>query len=353
MNSSDVQSLLDVRNPLIIDAIVKADSVLSTHKRAGVSVSGGADSDIMVDLIERVRTGSWCDIKYVFFDTGFEYKATKEHLSYLEQRYGIEIVRIKADKTIPICVRRYGQPFISKYVSTQIERLQKYGFCFEDEPADVLNERYPQCTSAIRWWTNSHNGGRSTFDINSNRMLKEFMVENPPTFKISAKCCLYAKKEVSKKFNRQNDSDLICIGVRKAEGGVRSKNPNITCFSHRPNDIDIYRPLFWFSNSDCDAYRHAFELRRSDCYEVWGMKRTGCVGCPFNKNALEELGLSEPYEPNMKKAAQRLFADSYEYTRQFHEYRHIRNFKREISSRDSWARMFDWINESPEWTSIE
>ena len=42
-----------------------------------VSVSGGSDSDIMVDMFTK------CDpdkkVKYVFFDTGLEFQATKKN----------------------------------------------------------------------------------------------------------------------------------------------------------------------------------------------------------------------------------------------------------------------------------
>ena len=41
---------------------------------------------------------------------------TKEHLDYLEQKYGIKIKRLKPEKPIPTCVKQYGVPFLSKYV---------------------------------------------------------------------------------------------------------------------------------------------------------------------------------------------------------------------------------------------
>lgn len=231
MRECDVNLLLEAKNPIILDAFMKAESVLSEHHMACVSISGGADSDIMLDLFERVRMNQSCKIQYVFFDTGFEYRATKEHIAHLEEKYGIEIERRKSEKSIPTCVREYGQPFISKFVSTQIERLQRHGFHFEDEPLEVLIERYPDATSAIKWWSNAYRGGKSTFDINRNAMLREFLVSHPPSFRISSKCCKFAKKEVSRKFVAESGGDLICVGVRKAEGGVRSKNPSMTCFS--------------------------------------------------------------------------------------------------------------------------
>jgi hypothetical protein len=77
-------------------------------------------------------------ITYYWIDTGLEYTATKEHLNFLEKEYGIEIQRIKPKKSIPTCVKQYGVPFLSKYVSEQMMRLQAHGFQWEDEPLEVL-----------------------------------------------------------------------------------------------------------------------------------------------------------------------------------------------------------------------
>lgn len=79
-------------NLIISDAFTKADSVLNHkgYKNIACSVSGGADSDILVDICEKVKPHS---VHYVWFDTGIEYQATKEHLKYLENRYSITIER--------------------------------------------------------------------------------------------------------------------------------------------------------------------------------------------------------------------------------------------------------------------
>ena len=77
---------------IISDAFTKADSVLNCkgYKNIACSVSGGADSDIMIDICEKVKPHG---VRYVWVDTGIEYQATKEHLNYLEKHYGITIER--------------------------------------------------------------------------------------------------------------------------------------------------------------------------------------------------------------------------------------------------------------------
>lgn len=94
-------------NAIILDSFVKADSVINDpkYKNIMVSISGGSDSDVMIDLCEKIKGDK--TIHYVWFDTGLEYQATKDHLKFLEEKYGISIIRERAVKPIPLTVRQY------------------------------------------------------------------------------------------------------------------------------------------------------------------------------------------------------------------------------------------------------
>ena len=317
------QELLESGNLAIADMAMKCEAVFHDHERALVSISGGSDSDVMMDVCERVRQVQPIHIDYVWFDTGIEYRATKNHLAYLRERYGVEIIQRRAMKTIPVSCKEYGQPFLSKYVSTIMGRLQSIGFDWSDEPYEELLERYDgRQVSALKWWCNKWTrveGEAGWFDIGRYPYLKEFIIENPPTFKISAKCCDYAKKRVSRAVERERESDLVLTGVRRAEGGVRAAHKS--CFDRGGHGTDTYRPLFWLSNSDKSEYDEKFGIIHSECYRTWGFARTGCAGCPFGRRRTEELEVLEKYEPSIAKACRKVFADSYEYTRQFHEFR--------------------------------
>lgn len=298
--------------------MVKAWSRINSpkYKKIICSISGGSDSDVMLDICFR------CDkdkkIDYVWFDTGLEYQATKDHIKFLEEKYGIEIMKYKAIKPIPTSCRQYGQPFISKQVSEFIQRLQRHGFTWEDRPFEELYKEFPKCKSALEWWCGTKGEG-STFNISRNKYLKEFMIENPPTFKISNKCCKYAKKDVAHKCISENKYDLDIYGVRKSEGGSRATAYK-SCFDESPDKYDNYRPLFWYSDSDKKEYEIHFDVVHSACYSEYGLKRTGCIGCPFNRNIDFELEIMEKYEPKLYKAACNIFKDSYEYTRRYREY---------------------------------
>ena len=317
MNLNEILDLAP-KNELIGDSIIITYSKLQRYKKILCSVSGGSDSDILLDLCQKYDNAD--KITYVFFDTGLEFTATKEHLEYLEHRYGIEIQRIKAIKPVPLCCKKYGQPFLSKQVSEWIERLQRHNFQWEDETFDVLTQRYPQCRAALRWWCNDFErrteGRESSFNIGYNQYLKEFMIENPPKFRVSNKCCHYAKKLVAKNYKEQERFDLNMYGVRKAEGGAR-KSAYKTCFSSNEDGCDEYRPIFWYLSDTKNVYQEHYHIVNSRCYSEYGLKRTGCAGCPYSKNFEEELEAMQQHEPQLYKAVNNIFSDSYKYTRKY------------------------------------
>ena len=70
----------------------------------------------MLDIIWRCDKDNKVD--FVWFDTGLEYQATKDHLKYLENKYGIEVKSYRAIKPIPTSCKEFGQPFISSYIKS-------------------------------------------------------------------------------------------------------------------------------------------------------------------------------------------------------------------------------------------
>lgn len=300
--------------------LVKCYSEVQSHQRIVASISGGSDSDVMLDLL--VRCGGKSKTTFVFFNTGLEYAATRQHIHFLNEKYDVTIQVVPPVKPIPRCVKEYGVPFWSKHVSEMIERLQRHGFAFEDEPFDVLLEKYPKCRSALRWWCNgfTRSDKPGQFDIGYVRGLKEFLIAYPPTFRISAKCCHYAKKVPAHRFLSAVDSDLNCVGIRRSKGGVRAARYS-SCFSKCNSGPDQYRPLFWISDDCKRLYDEHYGVIHSDCYEKWGMKRTGCSGCPFGRNYELELELARCYEPLFYQAMLSVFGQSYEYRRKFEAFR--------------------------------
>lgn len=99
---------------------------LIEHPNAICSYSGGSDSDIMIDLIERTRTlFDLPPITYVFFNTGLEMKATKDHVKAVAEKYGVNVQTIRPKISIVQASRKYGIPFVSKIMSGGFEEWQK------------------------------------------------------------------------------------------------------------------------------------------------------------------------------------------------------------------------------------
>jgi 3'-phosphoadenosine 5'-phosphosulfate sulfotransferase (PAPS reductase)/FAD synthetase len=322
---------------------------LIQHPNAICSYSGGSDSDIMIDLIERTRRmfnsaggkESIGPVKYVFFNTGLEMKATKDHVKATAEKYGVTIEEVRPKINIVKAARDIGIPFVSKIMSQGLEGWQKKGIPLsiaeeyakaEDKAAKrkELKERYPKCESIINFLCccNSKGEPRPNIQlvINSSKYMLDFIREYPPDFQISAKCCDYCKKQIAHRV--QKDYEMIITGERMAEGGMRSVprseqwNANNTmCFAETFDGQFRFRPLFYVSDKDKAWYKEHYGIKYSDAYEVYGLTRTGCCGCPISYKAVEDLEKIRPYEPNVVKAAWNIFGDSYRYRKKYNEYK--------------------------------
>lgn len=69
---------------LINRSIQKAGAVTEKHNNIMVSLSGGKDSDIMLDMLLKVCSKD--KLCFVFFDTGIEFAATKKHLAFFRRK---------------------------------------------------------------------------------------------------------------------------------------------------------------------------------------------------------------------------------------------------------------------------
>ena len=314
---------------------------LTEHPKAICSYSGGADSDIMIDLIEKTRTiFGLPPVKYVFFNTGLEMKATKDHVKATAEKYGVEIEECRPKISIVNAARTYGIPFVSKIMSSGLSDWQKKGIPLsiadeyeqaEDKAAKrrELKERYPKCESVINFLCCCNSAGEPRPNIqlviNSSKYMRDFIGEYLPDFKISAKCCDYCKKQVAHLV--QKDYDLIITGERRAEGGMRSvprKDNSSLCFTETSSGQYRLRPLYYVTDADKAWYKDYYGIRYSDAYEVYGLTRTGCCGCPISHKAVDDLEKIRPFEPNVVKAAWNIFGKSYEYRLKYNEYKKVR-----------------------------
>lgn len=317
---------------------------LREHPKSICSYSGGADSDILLDLIEQTRKAfDLPPVKYVFFNTGLEMKATKDHVKAIAEKYGVEIEEHRPKINIVMATRKYGVPFVSKIMSSGLSEWQKKGIPLsiaqeyeqaEDKAAkrQELKERYPKCESVINFLCCCNSAGEPRPNIqlviNSSKYMRDFIGEYPPDFQISAKCCDYCKKQVAHEV--QKDYEMVITGERRDEGGMRSvprKDNTALCFTETASGQFRLRPLYYVSDKDKEWYKQYHGVRYSDAYEVYGLTRTGCCGCPISYKAIDDLEIIRPYEPNVVKAAWNIFGKSYEYRKKYNEYKERRRLE--------------------------
>ena len=337
---------------------------LREHPKAICSYSGGADSDIMIDIVEKTRAAFRLPpIKYVFFNTGLEMRATKEHVKNTAAKYGVEITECRPKINIIQATRKYGVPFVSKIMSGGLEEWQKKGVPLsiadeydraEDKAAKrkELKVRYPKCESLINFicCCNADGDPRPNIQlvINSSKYMRDFIGEYPPDFKISAKCCDYCKKQIA--HSVQKGYDMIITGERRDEGGMRSvprKDSSSMCFTETASGQYRLRPLYYVSDRDKEWYKEHYHIRYSDAYEVYGLTRTGCCGCPISYKAVEDLEKIKPYEPNVVKAAWNIFGKSYKYRQKYNEYKERRRSLERMKDKNQMS-IFDYPEVIPD-----
>lgn len=278
----------------VYDALFHTGSKLiehfGSHEKILISVSGGSDSDCIVHLVCTYFPEYLDKCHFVFVNTGLEYAATKRHLTDLEQRYSIQIQSIRGESVVSV-IRKYGVPILNKLKS------------------HVLNQYMRDVPSAKKYiFMDGYKVKRLQFTKNQ-RILADYLKDNK--IWVSEKCCDLSKKKPLYKYININGIDLNCTGERDAEGGQRAMSHK-SCFEEGNHGIDKYMPLWWWSDDVKATFKQTEGIRFSDCYEVYGMKRTGCCGCPFNLNIADDLQAMFEYEPQLFKACMKVFGQSYE-----------------------------------------
>ncbi len=274
--------------------------------KVALSFSGGKDSTVMLELIKEL---GWKNkIKVIFFNTLMEYQAIYDFVDKKRQE-GWIIDETKPKKPAPIIYKQYGIPLKSKKDSDMIYRLQQHDFDFVNDSLkdfETLYKKYPKCKSALTWLT----GNGITIGKCPNWLRNR--LSQGLDFKVANKCCEYLKKKPVYEFNKDHDIKLSIIGIRKAEAGARATAYKGCINYDKQHNNYKFLPLWNMSNEDIDKIIEWKNIEISKAYTLYGLKRTGCVGCPFGRDCFKELEVLEKYEPNKAIAVKNLFNKSYE-----------------------------------------
>ena len=275
----------------IIRTCRKIEEHFEDHENIFVSVSGGSDSDCIVHLICTYFPEYIYKCHFVFIDTGLEFAATRRHIIDLQTKYNIKIETIRG-KSVVWSVKNNGVPFLNKARSKSLSM-------------------YLRGTPKGHYLVFEANGSYFKFSENERKLalyLKEHGI------KVSAKCCDISKKKPAHDYCNRHKIDMTITGERKQEGGVRAVQYTSCFHTYNNGSADKFMPIYHWTDAQKKQFKETEEIKYSDCYELYGMKRTGCCGCPFGKDTYEELRIMSEYEPQLYKACISVFGVSYKLT---------------------------------------
>ena len=346
VNTLSKQMTLDEKIETSVEVIRQALS-LCKH-RAAVAFSGGKDSEVVADLIERFFPEEFKKVHCIFGNTGIEFpeslKFAREYgqkhfgerfheteLSELEEdelRYNFArqiIEELEEENALDEILKADGKlkgqkALINAAVKRGYEldhtncffkgKKKTFAYCIEQYGAPLLGK----ASSKL----DAHRINIECFlkysdTVTEKDELKEYYSVLKEC-KFSQHCCKLLKKEPSERMQAQLGVDMIFKGLMAAESHSR-----LTSFavrghifaSHRPHIKDgaFYHvnPLGLWTDDDVWAYIHRFGLEYSPLYDIeytddegnkQRIKRNGCIMCgtdiQYKDNHLSILRQTHP-----------------------------------------------------------
>lgn len=328
-------------NIIIQNALEDTKTIFESdeYERVLVWLTGKPESTILFHICNKLDVYGKCD--FIFFYTDVTLGADMEHMEYLSDKYDRFINIVDINGVVKDTCNKYGLPFLSVVVSYNLARLQEMNFKWEDKPFEELCKEYLEVVDkpsnrntlelngkyykgsygALRWWCNQYDS--KAYNINRYGYLKEFIMENPPTFKISDKCCKEVIKKPLHKYATKNKFDIVLSDTIEIKGSIKSKRSNKFIKANYINrNYDQYLPLYEFSQTDVMVYKRFYDLKLSDSFEVYHNSGGICVGCPYGglDGINEDMRMAERYAQGSAMRARKVFGDSYEYTEAYTEY---------------------------------
>lgn len=285
---------------LLQDRLQKIQQIIDQYGEENfyISFSGGKDSTVLSDLIDRSLPGN--NIPRVYANTGIEYQLIYKFVLDKSKKDNRFII-VKPSVNIIDMLKRVGYPFKSKKHSSLLETYQKY----------KTTENRP----GIQHYLHISNDGINWSPQNScpDKLRFQFTPDYP--LKISDRCCDELKKKPLHNWAKKHKKPYTILGIRRAEGGRRH---DAKCIVLKGNKLDVFQPIAPMTNDWIEWYIDTFRVDISDIYkDPYNFDRTGCKGCPFAINLQKELDTLEKHFPNERKQCETIWKPVYD------EYRRI------------------------------
>lgn len=289
---------------LLDDRVAKIKSINEQYDlehNAYISFSGGKDSTVLHHLVDLALPNN--KIPRVFLNTGIEYKYVQDFVKELSVK-DERVQMIKPSQNVRAVLETFGYPFKSKEHSEKVYVYQKAGL-----------------TEYIRGYL----GEKDRKSFVCPKVLKYQFTEDFK-LKVSSKCCSKMKKEVAKKWAKENEKSICMTGVRRSEGGVRLTIGGCTAFKN--GELHKFHPLYPMSDEWMEWFIKKYEIKLCKLYyPPFNFKRTGCKGCPFDINLQSDLNKLEMLLPAEYKQCNAIWKPVYdEYKRIGYRLTGIREF---------------------------
>ena len=254
-----------------------------------VSFSGGKDSTVLHHLIDEAIPNN--NIPRVFINTGIEYRFIQEFVKDMAKTDN-RICEVNSGVNIPTMLREKGYPFKSKGHSHKVALFQ-HG---SNAPTVIEYAR----------------GG----EFNCPKIL-QYQFKKNYDLKISDRCCYELKKNVIKRYEKENNRHVAILGLRLGEGGQRANHQGCVVFD-KGGLLTRFKPLNPLNDDWIEWYVKEKNIKLCKLYyPPYNFNRTGCKGCPYSIHLQEHLEVMARLLPNERKQCEILWKPIYE------EYRRI------------------------------
>ena len=274
----------------LMDRITKIKSMnelYNLEENAFISFSGGKDSTVLSKVIDLALPGN--KIPRVFFNTGIEYKALVDFVKKCAQK-DARFVIYNSGVNIKNMLKEKGYPFKSKEFSQKLAVYQRSGKT--KTVTDFLGET-----------------GNKPACYQCREDLKQCFTSDF-TLKVSDKCCVELKKNISEKWSKENNKPIVITGMRKAEGGNRGSVRNCAIFDK--GKLHKFHPLLPVNNNFIDKAIYIYQIELCKLYYApYNFERTGCKGCPYNLKLEAQLKVMKELLPDEYKQCLLIWGDVY------------------------------------------
>jgi len=270
--------------PLARKIMVTQTRIMEWYARfdgmVSVSISGGKDSAILLDLARRCHP----DIEAVYVNTGLDFP---------------EVRKVAVDMP-NVTVLQPKMRFD--------EVVREHGWCYPSK--DVAHTIY-YARKGSRWALNRLKGvnedGSPSKYRRSHYMKWAFLLDAP--FKISAHCCGIMKEAPLDKYQKETGKRQI-VGTMAAESERRRHAWLQTGCNSFDSQRPISKPLSFWTNQDALRYIRECKIPIASVYgeivedakgrlSTTGEQRTGCVFCPVGchrdkVNRFQRMAVTHP-----------------------------------------------------------